>query len=82
MKNNLLYLSLLAFVLISTSALALSNNLDNLVTYIFPEKNVKAYSLLPILKDGAKYPILSAQSVMAIDLASGVTLYYQLLQLK
>ena len=75
MKNNLLYLSLLAFVLISTSALALSNNLDNLVTYIFPEKNVKAYSLLPILKDGAKYPILSAQSVMAIDLASGVTLY-------
>ncbi|KKP47761.1 MAG: hypothetical protein UR39_C0003G0163 [Candidatus Woesebacteria bacterium GW2011_GWA1_33_30] len=75
MKNNLLYLALLAFLLISTSALSLSNNLSSLVTYVFPEKKVKAYSPLPVLKDQAKYPILSAQSVMAVDLDSGVTLY-------
>ena len=75
MKNNLLYLALLAFLLISTSALALSNNLSSLVTYVFPEKKVKIYSPLPVLKDQAKYPILSAQSVMAVDLTSGVTLY-------
>ena len=75
MKNNLFYLALLAFLLISTSALALSNNLSSLVTYVFPEKKVKIYSPLPVLKDQAKYPILSAQSVMAVDLTSGVTLY-------
>lgn len=75
MKNKLFYLSLLAFVLISTSALSLSNNLNPLITFIYPEKNIKAYSDLPLLKVDAKYPILSAQSVMAVDLTSGVTLY-------
>lgn len=75
MKNKLLYLSLLSFVLISTSALALSNNLNSVISYVYPPKIVKSYSQLPILKDGAKYPILSAQSVMAVDLISGVTLY-------
>lgn len=74
-KNQLLYLSILSFVFISTSAIALNNGLDEIVTYVFPEKNTKAYSLIPILKDGAKFPILSSQSVMAVDLTSGVTLY-------
>ena len=75
MKNRLLYLSLLSFLLISTSALSLTNNLDKMVTFIYPKTKVKAYSPIPILKDGAKYPTLSAQSVMAVDLISGVTLY-------
>lgn len=75
MKNKLLYLSLLSFLLISTSALSLTNNLDKMVTFIYPKAKVKAYSPIPILKDGAKYPTLSAQSVMAVDLVSGVTLY-------
>jgi len=75
MKNRLLYLSLLSFLLISTSALSLTNNLDKMVTFIYPKAKVKAYSPIPILKDGAKYPTLSAQSVMAVDLISGVTLY-------
>lgn len=75
LDSNLLYLSLLAFVLISTSAIALNNGLDNIVTYIYPEKNTKAYSDLPVLNENAKYPTLSAQSVMAVDLTSGVTLY-------
>lgn len=74
-KNKLLYLSILSFVLISTSAISLNNGIENVVTYVFPEKITKAYSDLPVLKDGAGYPVLSAQSVMAVDLTSGVTLY-------
>lgn len=74
-NNNLLYLALLAFILISTSAISLNSGFDDLVTYITPQKITKAYSDLPVLKDGARYPILSAQSVMAVDLTSGVTLY-------
>ena len=74
-KNQLLYLSMLSFVFIATSAIALNSDLDNIVTYIYPEKNTKTYSDLPVLKDDANFPILSAQSVMAIDLTSGVTLY-------
>ncbi len=75
MKNKLLYLSLLAFVLISTTALSLSNNLDSLVSFINIKKDTKTYADLPVLKDNAKYPILSSQSVMVVDLNSGVTLY-------
>ena len=74
-RNKLLYLSLLSFLLISTSALSLTNNLDKMVTFIYPKAKVKAYSPIPVLKDGARYPTLSAQSVMAVDLVSGVTLY-------
>ncbi len=74
-KNNLLYLSLLAFVLISTTAISMDSNLSNMITYVYPKKVSKAYSDLPLLKENAKYPIVSAQSVMAIDLDSGVTLY-------
>lgn len=73
-KTDLLYLSLLSFVLVSTTAISLNSGFDNIVTYIYPLKS-KAYSDLPVLKDTAKYPILSAQSVMAVDLVSGVTLY-------
>lgn len=74
-KNKLLYLSILSFVLISTSAISLNNGFENVITYVFPERKIKAYSDLPVLKDGASFPILSAQSVMAVDLVSGVTLY-------
>lgn len=74
-NNKLLFLSILTFVLVSTTAISLDDNLKGAVTYIFPKKNAIAYSDLPVLKENAKYPIVSAQSVMAIDLDSGVTLY-------
>lgn len=74
-SSNLLYLVALSFILISTSALSMSSDLRSLVKQIIPERNTKAYSDLPILKENAKYPILSAQSVMVVDLESGVTLY-------
>ena len=74
-NDNLLYLSILAFVLISTTALSLSGTIETVVKYVYPPKVTKAYSDLPVLKDGAVYPVLSAQSVMAVDVVSGVTLY-------
>jgi D-alanyl-D-alanine carboxypeptidase len=74
-KNKLMYLSILAFLLISTSAISLHTGVEDAITYIFPEKKVKAYSDLPVLKEGVSFPILSAQSVTAVDLTSGVTLY-------
>lgn len=74
-NNYLLYLSILSFIFISTSAISLNSGFDKLINYIVPPKSNKVYSPLPILKFGASYPILSAQSVMAVDLASGVTLY-------
>lgn len=74
-KNNLLYLSLLSFVLVSTTAIALNTDISDVITYIYPQKVTRVYSDLPVLNDDAKYPILSAQSVMAVDLISGVTLY-------
>lgn len=75
MKNKLLYLSMLSFVFIATFAISLNSNSNDLITYIYPPKNLKTYSDLPVLKESAKYPILSAQSVMAVDLTSGVALY-------
>ena len=74
-SNNLLYLSLLSFVLIATSAISLNSKFDVISTYIYSPKITKTYSDLPVLSENAKYPILSAQSVMAVDLTSGVTLY-------
>jgi len=74
-RNKLLYLSLLSFLLISTSALSQSRNFDSVITFVYPKLKTRVYSPIPMLKDGAKYPTLSAQSVMAVDLVSGVTLY-------
>jgi D-alanyl-D-alanine carboxypeptidase len=81
-KSNLLYLSLLSFVLISTSAISISSQTDYFkidTQKVLKEVNAKflgkKYSDLPVLKDGATFPIISAQSAVAIDLVSGVSLY-------
>lgn len=70
-----MYLSLLAFVLIATSAMSLNSKFNVISTYVYLPKVTKVYSDLPVLKEETNYPILSAQSVMAVDLISGVTLY-------
>lgn len=74
-NNKLMFLSILAFVLIATSAISINGGFQEIVRYNLPAKVSKAYSDLPVLKDGVGYPVVSAQSVMAIDLDSGVTLY-------
>lgn len=74
---NLLYLAIISFVFISTSAISLAKGNKNIVfPDIKPTQGVASYSDLPSLKkDHSKYPVLSAQSVMVVDLNSGVTLY-------
>lgn len=77
-KPSLLSLAALSFVLIATCALSLSKSKE-------PKKEIKvtqnidipylAFSPLPVLSEGATYPDFSATSVIAMDLASGVTLY-------
>lgn len=74
LRTNLLFLSLLSFVFISSSALSLSKGLESKVEV----KVVRGreYPPLPILSgSSASFPILSAQSVLAIDLESGKTLF-------
>lgn len=75
MKNKFLYLLMLSFILISTTAISINSNLVNEFASILGDSVAKEYSDLPVLKDGVGYPVVSAQSVMAIDLDSGVTLY-------
>jgi len=76
-KSNLdlLYLSALAFILISTTAISLTTPIKEDVIKVLGQGVERKYSDLPVLKEGASFPIVSAQSVMAVDLVSGVTLY-------
>lgn len=66
---------MLSFVFIATSAISLSGGLDEVTDQIRPNLKVRAYSDLPVLGDTATYPVLSAQSAIAVDLTSGVYLY-------
>lgn len=70
---RLLYLSLLSFVFIATSALALSK--ENINSQVSSVANNKSFTPLPKLDEGVTFPIISAQAALAIDLDSGVTLY-------
>ncbi len=75
-KKYFLYLVMLAFVFVSTSALAISKELPE----VFQLGNVlvreeKVFPSLPVLSAESAFPILSAQGVMAVDLSSGISLY-------
>jgi D-alanyl-D-alanine carboxypeptidase len=82
-KTHFLYLAILAFVFISTSALAISGqippdqqliNLSRPELKIFPSNPVLAVdSSLPAGRQD--FPILSAQGALAVDLDSGISLY-------
>ena len=72
---NLFYLSLLSFILISTTAISISPGFNNIISGINPVINAKAFSDLPVLDENVSFPILSAQSVLAVDMVSGVYLY-------
>lgn len=70
---RLLYLCLLSFVFIATSALALSR--ESINYQVSSIKESKTFTLLPVLSQDASFPIVSAQAALAVDLTSGVTLY-------
>lgn len=77
-KARLLELSLLSFFFIATSALSLSKvELDTKIatTPLRLGSFIKRFKPLPVLAKDANFPVFSAQSVVALDVDTGVTLY-------
>ncbi|OGM15999.1 hypothetical protein A2V56_04525 [Candidatus Woesebacteria bacterium RBG_19FT_COMBO_42_9] len=73
-QREFLYGLIVSFFLIASSALALSKKEINVAP--LPQKPLTTvYSSLPVLAEKGEFPILSAQSALAVDLASGVVLY-------
>jgi D-alanyl-D-alanine carboxypeptidase (penicillin-binding protein 5/6) len=75
-KNYFLYFVMVVFVFVSTTALSLGktvadSNKNFSLTYLFQ----KSFPDNPVLKDGGSFPVISAEGALAVDLASGVTLY-------
>jgi D-alanyl-D-alanine carboxypeptidase len=78
--NYFMYLAMVSFVFITTSALALSKKNETAhkvveLPIVEAQKEPASYAPLPTLSEDASFPILSAQAVLATDLDSGVTLY-------
>lgn len=79
-KSRFLYLSLISFLVIASSTIALSSS-EN----VFKENIIKTVNEImgiskspipvPTLTQEASFPVLSAQAVLAIDADSGVTLF-------
>jgi D-alanyl-D-alanine carboxypeptidase len=76
-KNNFLYLTMLVFVFVSSSAMAISGQTPVLVQKFnqLTIQSSKVFSPLPVLGVSTVFPVLSAQGVMAVDLTSGISLY-------
>jgi D-alanyl-D-alanine carboxypeptidase len=76
-KNHFLYLSILVFVFVSTSALAISGQvvIPNQPFVNLPVKPSGVFPPNPVLAVSSSFPILSAQGALAVDLDSGVNLY-------
>lgn len=74
MKKNFLFLLMIAFVFITSSALSLSRaSLDMFKKTTAPGQ--KVFSPVPTLSGTNPFPIISAQAALAVDVESGVTLY-------
>jgi len=73
-EKNLLLLSIASFVLVASTALVLSKP-DTLPEVLSFEKTTKEFSPIPVIADNVSFPTVSAQSVLVVDLESGVTLY-------
>lgn len=73
-RKNLLYLALASFVFVSSTSLALTKvERHTGFTYGLSDKS---FAPRPVLSETINsFPVISAQSVLAVDLDSGVTLY-------
>jgi D-alanyl-D-alanine carboxypeptidase len=75
-KNHFLYLAILSFVFISTSTLAISNQIPEVLkNFSIPNLAQKNFPANPVLGAGTSFPVLSAEGTLAVDLDSGVSLY-------
>ena len=73
-KRNFLFLVMVAFVFISSSALSLSKTGLGFFKKVSGVSE-KVFSPVPLLTGTAAFPIISAQAALAVDTDSGVTLY-------
>jgi D-alanyl-D-alanine carboxypeptidase len=75
-KDHFMYFAILAFVFISTSALAISGQVPNILERlpVFANQE-KTYPPIPVLKEGSTFPVVSGQGALAVDLNSGINLY-------
>ena len=75
-KDRFLYLVILAFVFVSTSTFAISNQIPVIQRLISPTvRQTKLFHPNPVLVASSTFPVLSAQGALAVDLDSGVSLY-------
>lgn len=76
-KNYFMFLTMLVFVFVSSSAMAVSGSTEIINELIGKPETVvaKDFPPIPVLKNENSFPVLSAQGVLAVDLESGVTLY-------
>lgn len=75
-KNNFLFLIILAFVFVSSSALAISKNIPVVLReFSVVTANDKKFPPVPEFKNSPSFPVLSSQGVLVVDLDSGVSLY-------
>lgn len=75
-KNNFLFLAMLVFIFVASSALAITGQIP--VPELFDQlntKSAKTFPPVPVLSAESSFPTLSAQGVIATDLDSGITLY-------
>ncbi len=75
-KTNFLFLVMMTFIFVSSSALSLSGQLTKFVE-VLPKivKAEKHFPEIPVLSSTSLFPTFSAQGVMAVDLTSGISLY-------
>lgn len=75
-KHRFLYLAILAFVFVSTSAMSISGQIPQVQKFVNPPvKETKFFPSLPVLAAEKFFPVLSAQGALAVDLNSGINLY-------
>jgi D-alanyl-D-alanine carboxypeptidase (penicillin-binding protein 5/6) len=74
-KHNFLFLCLLSFVFVASTALALNSRIILPSSNVEKTANLTSYPPLPVLNQSVSFPVLSAQAALAVDLDSGVSLY-------
>ena len=71
--DKFMFLAILAFVFVSSSALGITGNIPQIIPVI--AKSNASYAPAPVLNENSGFPIVSAQGALAVDLESGIPLY-------
>lgn len=76
-KNNFLFLTMLVFVFVSSSAMAISGYVETFYRLIGQSADYpsRAFPPNPVLAAESPFPVISGQGAFAVDLNSGVPLY-------